>query len=443
MKKVLIVAYYFPPSGGPGVQRVLKFVKYLTEFGWQPVVLTVENGDYPARDESLLAEIPKRTTVYRTKIFEPYALYRKFTGKPAHAPVDVETIPSRDRRKSLSESFAEFIRSTFFIPDARIGWYPYAVAKGLEIIENERIDAIYSSSPPYTTAVIAQKLQRSTGKPWLAGFRDPWTGFLSTPNRWLFPRAIDRAMEHSVFKDAGMVEGAWRGILKDIMDKYPDIPCEKLYYLPNGFDAADYPSDEQPVKDKFTVTYTGSMYGLRNPKTFLQAVEELVGESKIAQEKIRLKFIGRFGSEVQEMFRASSIRESIEVVPYLPHGESIRELLRAHTLLLVVDETKDSREIVPGKVFEYIGARRPILALASDGAAAELLRETRSGYVAPNTDILAIKNAFLECYEKFGYRQETFEPNGEAIRKYERREIASQLAVLLDTLYAQHTTPRR
>ncbi|HEY4611843.1 MAG TPA: hypothetical protein VII11_02550, partial [Bacteroidota bacterium] len=315
--------------------------------------------------------------------------------------------------------------------------------RGLEIIERENIDAIYSSSPPYTAAVIAQRLHRARKVPWIAGFRDPWTGFLSTPKRWFFPRAIDRAMEQSVFKDAGMIEGAWRGILKDIMDKYPEVSCTKLFYLPNGFDSADYPAGVTPVRDRFTMTYTGSMYGVRNPKTFLQAVEELVSEGTIAKEKIRLRFIGRFGSEVQEMFRLSSVRESIEVVPYLPHAESISELLRAHALLLIVDETKDSSVIVPGKVFEYIGARRPILAIAPDGAAAELLRETRSGYVAPNQDILAIKRAFLECYEKFGYRQETFEPNDEAIRRYERKEIASQLAVLLDSVHAQHEPRRR
>ncbi len=436
MKKVLIVTYYFPPSGGPGVQRVLKFVKYLPEFGWQPVVLTVRDADYPARDESLLAEIPIHATVYRTKIFEPYKLYRRLTGKPANAPVDVENIPQGNGRRTLTQSLAEFVRATFFLPDARIGWFPYAVGEGREIIAREKIDAIYSSSPPYTTSVIAQRLHRATGVPWIAGFRDPWTGFLSTPNRWFFPRAVDRSMEQAVLRDANIVEAAWRGILKDMMAKYPEISCTKFFYLPNGFDRADYPQISPKSDEKFTITYTGSMYGVRNPRTFLQAVKELVEEGKLEERKVRLKFIGRFGTEVQEMFRASSIRNAIEVVSYLPHAESIRELLRADALLLVVDETKDSAEIVPGKVFEYLGARRPILALAPDGAVAELLRETRSGFVAPNQDVLAIKRAFLECYEKFGYRRETFEPNDEAIGKYDRREITNQLAVLLDSLYA-------
>lgn len=442
MKKVLIITYYFPPSGGPGVQRVLKFVKYLPDFGWQPIVLTVQDGDFPARDESLMAEIPPHATIYRTKIFEPYRLYRKLTGKPARAPVDVENIPRRSGKKPFAQTAAEFIRATFFIPDARVGWFPYAVAQGRDIIEREGVDAIYSSSPPYTAAIIARHLHRATKIPWVAGFRDPWTGFLSTPNRWFIPRAIDRSMEYSVLRDATIVEAAWRGILKDMMQKYPELPCTKFFYLPNGFDSADYPNDVALVRDRFTVTYTGSMYGVRNPKTFLQAVEELVSEGKVDRTKIRLKFIGRFGSEVQEMFASSRVRDAIEVVSYLPHGESVRELLRASALLLVVDETKDSAEIVPGKVFEYLGARRPILALAPRGAVAELLEETRAGFVAPNHDVEAIKRAFLECYEKFGYRGKTFEPNDDAIRRYERREITNQLAVLLDTARAQRQSPQ-
>jgi glycosyltransferase involved in cell wall biosynthesis len=438
MKKVLIVTYYFPPSGGPGVQRVLKFVKYLPEFGWQPVVLTAKDADFPARDESLLAEIPKHATVYRTKIFEPYKLYRRLTGRPADAAVDVENIPQAGRKRSVSESIAEFVRATCFIPDARIGWYPYAVSAGRQIIRQEKIDAIYSSSPPYTTAVIARKLHRSTGLPWIAGFRDPWTGFLSTPERWLIPRVIDRRLERSVFTDADRVEAAWRGILRDVTGKMPGIDQHKLAYLPNGFDADDYPKLDLQPNERFTVTYTGSMYGKRNPQTFLRAVEELVSEGKVDAARIRLRFIGRFGAEVQEMLRTTNLRESIDVVPYLPHSESVRELLRSDALLLVVDEAAGSEGIVPGKVFEYIGAQRPVIALAPEGAIAELMRETRSGFIASNQDIPAIKSVFVECYQNFLYDRSKFQQDREAVRRYDRREITHQLAELLDTLSHRH-----
>jgi glycosyltransferase involved in cell wall biosynthesis len=438
LKKVLIVSYYFPPSGGPGVQRVLKFVKYLPEFGWQPVVLTVQDGDFPARDESLLAEIPEHAIVYRTKIFEPYRLYRTLTGKAANAPVDVENIPQGVKKKSLMESLAGFIRSTFFIPDARIGWYPYAVPQGLKIIKEQNIEAIYSSSPPYTTSVIARKLHLATKIPWVAGFRDPWSGFLSTPDRWFIPRAIDERLERAVFNDADAVEAAWRGILKDVLGKVPDIDQKKLVYHPNGYDSEDYPILKNQKNKRFTVTYTGSMYGKRNPKTFLQAVEELVRDGKVDPGKIRLKFIGRFGSEVREMLERSSIHDSIELVSYLPHSESVEALLRSDALLLIVDEAAGSDEIVPGKVFEYIGAQRPIIALAPEGAIAGLMRETRSGLVASNQDIPAIKAAFIECYDNFLYHKPKFEQDREAVKRYDRREITRQLAALLDALSPRH-----
>jgi glycosyltransferase involved in cell wall biosynthesis len=438
VKKVLIVTYYFPPSGGPGVQRVLKFVKYLPEFGWQPVVLTVQDGDYPARDESLLAEIPQHAIVYRTKIFEPYRLYRKLTGKAVNMPVDVENIPQGGKKKSLTESLAEFVRSTFFIPDARIGWYPYAVPQGLKIIKEQNIEAIYSSSPPYTTSVIARKLHRATRIPWVAGFRDPWTGFLSTPDRWFIPRAIDERLERAVFNDANAVEAAWRGILKDVTGKVPGIDQKKLVYHPNGFDREDYPTLKLKKNKRFTVTYTGSMYGKRNPRTFLQAVEGLVSDGKVDPRKIHLKFIGRFGSEVREMLERSSIHDSIEVISYLPHSESVEALLRSDALLLIVDEADGSDEIVPGKVFEYIGAQRPIIGLAPEGAIAGLMRETRSGLVAANQDIPAIQAAFIECYANFLYHKPNFEQDREAVKQYDRREITRQLAALLDALSPRH-----
>jgi glycosyltransferase involved in cell wall biosynthesis len=440
LKKVLVISYYFPPSGGPGVQRVLKFVKYLPQFGWEPIVLTVDGGDFPARDESLLQEIPPTTKVYRTKIFEPYRLYRKLTGKPDAAPVDVENIPLGNRKRSLTEAFAGFIRETIFIPDARIGWFPYAIPRALEIIRNENVDALYSSSPPYSTAVIARELHKRTSLPWIAGFRDPWIGFISSPDRWALPRTIDKYLERSVYEEANLVECAWQGIARDFQAKYPHVNPVKCIYLPNGFDPDDFPPGDVQEHKRFTVTYTGSMYGRRNPETFLRAVDELVAEGKVDPRKILLKFIGRFGAEVKAMVDRAGVRSSTEIVPYAPHRESIKELLQADCLLLIVDESKESAEIVPGKVFEYLGARRPILALAQEGAIAELIRETRSGVVVPNQDLASIKRAFIENYENFLYHKKTIEFDSEKIRQYDRREITRRLAGLLDYLQNQRLT---
>ncbi|HTX17897.1 MAG TPA: glycosyltransferase [Bacteroidota bacterium] len=432
MRKCLIVTYYFPPSGGPGVQRVFKFVRYLPDYGWEPVVLTVKDGDYPARDESLLKEIPSSLKVYRTSILEPYDIYRRVTGKKPGTAVDVNNIPKKGEKKSLVESAAEFVRATLFIPDARVGWLLNAVREAKRIIRREKIEMIYSSSPPYTCALIGRNAHRATGIPWVAGFRDPWTGFLSTPNRWLLPRALDRHLERSCFEEATRVEVAWQGILKDMHAKYPEIPVDKVEHLPNGFDSADFPRVPFLRNDKFTVTYAGSMYGVRNPKTFLTAVANLIRSGKVDPRKVRMKFIGRFGAEVLEMFQEPTVAGCIETIPYLPHGESIRHLMTSDALLLVVDEYAGGEEIVPGKVFEYIGAGRPIIGIAHEGAIAALLRSTRTGLVAHNDNIPAIEAVFLEYYGDYLYNKPAHHPDREAVAQFERRKITGRLARLFD-----------
>ncbi len=434
MKSVLVVAYYFPPSGGPGVQRVLKFVKYMREFGWQPVVLTVESADYPARDESLLKEIPDDVPVYRTKIFEPYDWYRKFTGKKAGTPVDVNTIPSSGARRSMAERLAEFIRATFFIPDARIGWYRHAVKEGLRVIQKHDISALYSSSPPYTSALIARRLKRLTGLPWIAGFRDPWRGFLSTPKRWFIPDLVDRYFERHTYLECDRMEVAWTGIRKDFAAKYPGIPVEKVIHLPNGFDSDDYP-DLPPLRnERFTVTYTGSMYGKRNPKAFLEGVRTAIKSGKVSLDDIQLQFVGRFGDEVMQMLRDPVLAPAISILGYLPHSESIQRLLTSDALLMVVDDYPGNEEIVPGKVFEYIGSHKPIIALAPEGAVSGIIRETRSGIVCSSHDHTCIASAFLTLFNRWKRGERLVEPDENAIRQYERREITKRLSTILDEI---------
>lgn len=433
LKKVLIIAYYFPPSGGPGVQRVLKHVKYLKEFGWEPVVLTVINGQFPARDESLLNEIPNDVKVYRTKIFEPYDIYRWFTGKKKGTAIDVNTIKKDDQKISFKEKLAEFIRATFFIPDARIGWIPSAVKKAEEIIKSENINAIYSSSPPYTCSLIARKLKRKHGLKWVAGFRDPWTDFISTPKRWLIPKMIDRSQEKSVFKEADHIECAWLGIIKDALAKYPDLDESKFHHVPNGFDSNDFPEVENINNHKFTFTYTGSLYGRRNPSSIFAAIEELIIEGKVKADKISFKFIGRFGSEVEEMFEKASFKSNIEVVSYVPHKESIRYLLKSDVLLLIVDESKESEDIVPGKVYEYIGVFKTVFALApEESAISKLIHETNSGIIVHQSDKEKLKNEYLNLYESWMSGKIDYKPDDEKIKSYERRNSAKRLSELLN-----------
>ena len=432
MRKVLVISYYFPPAGGPGVQRVLKFVKYLPEYGWEPLVLTVKDAEFPARDESLLHDIPSQVKIYRTKIFEPYAFYRWITRRSKDIPIDVNVIPRQGAKRSSIDRVAEFFRATLFIPDARIGWFPYALREGKRILSSERIDVIYSSSPPYTSAVIANALHRISRKPWVVGFRDPWTGFLSTPQRWYLPRAVDTILERSCCTNATAIEAAWEGINKDILKKYPELNREKFHFIPNGFDSEDYPHIEKQRNPRFTITYAGSLYGKRNPQVFLQAIRELLGEGAIELDKIRLRFIGRFGQEVHQMLQNKDLISVVETVSYVPHSQVLELLLQSDTLLLIVDEFIGNEEIVPGKVFEYLGAQRPIIALAPNGAVADLIRETNSGKSAPSDDLPTLKRIILEYYRNFWYDRIALQPDTERINQFERKELTEKLATLFD-----------
>ncbi len=434
MKNLLVVAYYFPPSGGPGVQRVLKHIKYLPALGWQPYVLTVENGTFPARDESLLKEIPEGMVVERTHIFEPYEIYKHFTGKQGKA-TDVNNIKKDGQKSSFKDKIAEFLRATFFIPDARCYWRNTAVKSGLEMVEKYHIDAVYSSSPPYTASLIARDIKRKTGLPWVAGFRDPWTKFLTTPKRWFFPAAIDRAFEKSVFKEADEVECAWQGIIDDAQSKYPSISAKKFHHVPNGFDSTDFPKVETHRNEKFTITYSGSLYGRRSPESLFKALEQLVERNVIEVSKLHLRFVGRFGDEIKEIFEKSNLKSSIETVDYVAHKKSIEFLLSSDALLLIVDDSKDSKDIVPGKVYEYIGTLKRVIAIAPvDSAIAELIKEVGGGFVAEEKDIDGIALGIESLYTKWANNEDRLNQNTEAVNKYERKEAAKELAEVLNHL---------
>lgn len=433
MKTVLVIAYHFPPGGGPGVQRVLKHVTYLREAGWRPVVLTVENGDFPARDESLMSKIPSDVTVVRVPILEPYAIYRRFMGRSGSAAIDVNVNKSGSQRRGWKERLAEWIRATIFIPDARVAWLLTAVRKAEEIVSAEGVEAIYSSSPPYTCALIARALKRRTGLPWVAGFRDPWTGFLTTPDRWFLPAAIDRSLERSVFREADRVECAWTGIIDDAMGKYPDLDRSKFVHVPNGYDATDFPEVAYARNERFTITYTGSMYGRRTPKAFLEALHRMAERGQVKPSEVHLRFVGRFGDEVHAMLDASPFAPSIERIGYVPHSESVGYLMRSEASLLIVDDAKESAEIVPGKVYEYLGVGRPIIALAPRGSAIEaLLVETHAGKSAPQDDIEGIAGIIGTFLDRWRAGEPITQPVQHEIVKYERREAALQLASLLN-----------
>ncbi len=438
-KKILIVTYYFPPSGGAGVQRCLKFVKYLPEFGWQPVVLTVKDADYPAYDESLLSEVPENVPVYRTKIFEPYQLYRRLTGKKAGEAMDIATL-SRDssQQRKWSERLAEFIRSTLFIPDARIGWKPYAVREGLEIIHKEKIDVILSSAPPYTCHLIGRALKLKTGLPWICDFRDSWVGWLSAAKRTGIPKWIELHQEHSVLRDADRILTVSPGVQEDLSGRHTKLLDQRWLQLPNGYDSHDFEGIEPyPNNNKLKITYTGSLYGNRNPANLLNALIELIREDERWNRYLRLKFVGRVAQPILEQFNQPEINGLIEYLPYVPHQESVRQLLSTDLALLIIDDAPANKGILTGKLYEYLGSRKPILALAPPGNAVDLIRELNAGFIAPPGDVKQIKTVLQEILDKWLNHQLNMESvNQKGIINLDRKNLTGQLGRIADELLA-------
>ena len=431
--KVLIVTYYFPPSGGAGVQRALKFVKYLREFGWEPVVLTAHDADYPAVDESLALQIPKGTPIYRAKIVEPYRWYRKFTGRPAGEATDIATLSLDERQKTkISERLAEWVRAALFVPDARIGWLPFAVRMGRKILAREHIDVIFSTAPPYTTHLIGLHLHRAGKIPWVADFRDSWIGWLSAPQwRPALSRLIERRMERAVLREADQLIAVSRGVQDDLLSRHPQHRDQRWEWLPNGFDAQDFSVTPKPRSGKMTITYTGSLYGHRNPEYLLRALENILCDRPEIAQKILVRLVGRVADSIQKRIAHSPAANLFEIIPYVPHHESLAYLLAGDISLLIIDDAPENKGILTGKLFEYIGAGHPIFALAPEGEAADLIRTHQLGVVAPPKDTTMIAAELLALLETLHHPQSKSVPRP-VIEKFERRELTRQLAAIFD-----------
>jgi glycosyltransferase involved in cell wall biosynthesis len=320
-----------------------------------------------------------------------------------------------------------------FIPDARVGWLATGVGPGARLAREFGARVVYSSSPPYTCALLGRAVARRAGIPWVPEFRDPWTGFLSAPVRPAPAARLDRRLERECYRDATRLVVAWEGIARDFAAKYPRVDASKVRHIPNGFDPQDFAHTAPVVNDRFTVVYTGSLYGVRNPDGILRAAALLLARGRLDPDRVRLRFVGRFGDDVRAMFRRPEVAAVVEEVAYLPHADSVAQTLGAHVLLLLVDETDGAEGIVPGKVFEYLGARRPVLAVAPEGAVARLVRETGAGDVVPPGDVDGIARALAARYEEWLATGTTRFPGSEdAVARQSRRERTRDLAAVFD-----------
>ena len=433
MKKVLIITYYWPPAGGPGVQRVLKFVKYLPQFGWQPLVLTVAKGEYPAIDKSLEKNIPTEAMVFKTASREPMAMYKKFMGMKQN-----DTIPTAvlaNENPSLKKKIANWIRLNLFIPDAKKGWKKFAVKEGLKIIKNEKPELIFSSSPPPTVHLIAMELAEESGLKWIADFRDPWTDihYYEDQPRLALAKTIDKNLESKVLNKADKITCISK--LDIELDFAKKTDAKKCINIPNGYDDDDFTGlniFNSPTK-KFTILHLGAINKERNPEKFFEAISELNKEGIINKNNFQITFVGKIEAVIMTAVERNEIWDLVNYVDYLPHKEALEYTDKATLLLLLVTQSKKNKRILPGKTFEYMRTGKYILALGpEDGEVARIISETNTGVVIDYSNKEKIKSLLLQKFFSWKDDKEMFTGKPEEIKKFSRKKLTEHLVKVFE-----------
>jgi len=382
LKKVLVISYYWPPSGGPGVQRVLKFCKYLNKFGWEPIVLTVKNGDFPAKDYSL-NEDAKTAKVYYARSISLHKVYHWITGNNKTHTHHL----SSSSEDSTKVKLFRWIRNNLIVPDGRIGWFPNAVIKGNDIIRKNNIRVIFSSAPPYTAHLIAMKLSKKHSIPWVADFRDPWVDrFYNYENKrlWL-TKLVDSSLEKRVINNA-----CARTTVSKTISGYYEKPFSVIH---NGYDEEDFTSVNEKEQNTVVISYMGTMTKSQNPSMFFQSVNEL----NLNQEKYQIDLIGNIHPDIKSYIQNNKYDNFIKIKPYIPHKDAIRKMCESDFLLLVIPNTKKNIGIVTGKLFEYIRSMRKIIMIGPPNSdAAKIIAQTNSGICFDYTEKNKIKHLLME-----------------------------------------------
>ncbi|MBT8380168.1 MAG: glycosyltransferase family 4 protein [Ignavibacteria bacterium] len=434
-KKVLFISYLFPPVAGGGVQRSSKFVKYLPQFGWQPLVLTVKEPYDFYSDDGLLKDVESNCKIYRTFSIEPMKWVRKLIKKRSQK--ETEQIKNKFQpKKTLKKGFLVKLKTYLFIPDNEILWLPFAVWRGWRIIRKEKPEIIYSSASPFTDHLIALILKIITRLPWAADFRDFWVDRANFPaNQWRL--IIDRKLEAIVFKYADQIITATPLMMEHFSKLYPD---SKLTTITNGYDEDDFLQTEnlKPLEKEFRITYTGIFNKEQNPQKFFSAVRKVLDQNEDFKKRIKLKFIGQLDNpgdfENLIFFKSLQLEEYSELVLYQPHKNVIEEMFQAKVLLLLIGEYPHSKGIFTGKIFEYLRSNRPILGVVPlDGVAADVLRRTNAGIVVGNNNSDKIAEGIIELFNLFAKNELEQSFRRKNIEEYNRKKLTSELA---DTFFS-------
>lgn len=423
MKKILIITYYWPPSGGAGVQRWLKFSKYLPEFGYEPIILTVEEAEasYAQLDYSLLQEVSPALSVHKTKTFEPYNLYRKLSNK--------KEIPyggfSNQKKITFFEKLSRFIRGNLFIPDPRRGWNKYALKKALELIHEQQIEVVITSGPPHSTHLIGKKIKDKTNIRWIADFRDPWTDIYYYKELYHLGLAtlLDRHLEKIVLSNADKIITVSEEVGKLLLAKAAGSK-EKMVIIPNGYDETDFDQVGSVKNDAFTITYTGTISISYRIDQFIEAIFLL---PETIKQQIKIRFVGNVPEEIINLFDQKNLYSMIEVLGYIPHEEAISQMKGAELLLMAIPDSPDNKGIVTGKFFEYLAAKKPIMAIGPLGGEVDIiLQKSKAGKLFDYEETEQMRLFIIKLFEQNKNGIVWNETTG--TEKYTRRNLTKELS---------------
>ncbi len=429
-KKVLIITYYWPPSGGAGVQRWLKFAKYLPEFGIEPIIYTPSNPESPVNDYSLLEDIPSNLKVIKRKIFEPYSFYKIFTGKKQEEKVNAGFI-QENKKTGFLESIAVWIRGNLFIPDARKFWVKPSVKFLKKYITDNQIETVISTGPPHSMHLIALQLKKELNIKWIADFRDPWTK-IDYYHLLKIGKIADkkhRKLEQLVIRSADTVLTVSQSWGKDL----EQLGGKKVKIITNGYDASDFKNSPNQVDDEFSIVHIGTIHKERNPHNLWMVLQDLLKEESDLQSKLKIKLIGKVDFSVIEEMGAHGLEQFSERISYVQHSDIPKQMMRSRVLLLLISRFTGSSGMIPGKVFEYLASGRPILMLGNtQGDTARLIREKRVGEVCEYEDAEQIKSAVIHLFKHYQANNDSVESID--IKQFERRELTRSLAEVIHAL---------
>lgn len=434
MKRVLIISYYWPPTGGSGVQRWVKFAKYLPQEGWQPVIYTPENPEQLAVDASLEAEVPAEAEIVKTRIIEPYELYRKFLRRSGHGEAAVEVNPVNARNKSFFQKAAMWVRGNLFLPDPRCLWIGPSVRFLKNYLKDHPVDLIVSTGPPQSMHMIGRRLSLETGLPWIADFRDPWTKIFYFKHLAMMPSTLKwhQRMEKKVLDDASAVVAVSPLVQQDFQ-AMTQTPVE---LITNGFDECDFPKGRcedafgGPDKD-FVITHTGLFAADGNPTILWKVLADKCRADENFGKHLKIRLVGKTDSQITDSLEAVGLSDNVINLGYQPHAVAVEEQRTASLLILPLRKEPEYKAVLPGKLFEYLASWRPVLGIGqTDGAMSIILNTTKTGLVLDWNDEASLARFIELCWQRHLKGELTVEDAD--ISQFTRKELTRRMAALFD-----------